>query len=437
MQVSRLDRQLLCTTAMAGTVAIRGGPRNRILYVTHASPVPAKLGPARRHYHMLGQLCRFYNVHVLSLGNSGEAEAFGAEMRGRVAGFTYAHGAEARPARVARKLARTIAGQCDFLPVIEPRLRTCCVELTQAQPFSGIFLSTVLLRGLPLPDGVPIIGDTHNVEFDVLRRMAEAGDGFLIRSYAARQWRATRREEQRCANRVDLLLATSDRDRHVFESELGVHGVEVVPNGVDLKEFSPAPSTCGANTVMFSGLMSYYPNQQAIRWFLQAVFPSVRQAVPSAKLIVAGAAPPRWLVNLADDSLEVTGRVDDMRPYLRRAAVVVVPLLIGGGTRVKILEAQAIGRPVVSTTVGAEGLGLQHGDSVLFADDAKSFAARVIDVLTDGRLAADLATRGRQHVVRHFDWDRIGDRLGCLLHQRLGIVPSAPENGPTAQAVGA
>jgi polysaccharide biosynthesis protein PslH len=385
-------------------------PRARILYITHTSPVPAKIGPARRHYHVLAQLCRFYDVHLLFLGSSHEADAFAREFDERVTGFTYATRAARGGRKVARKLLRTLTARCDFLPVLEPDFRSCCASVTRTQTFSGILLSTVLLGGLPLPDGIPLIGDTHNVEFDVLRR-------------------ATRREEQRCARSVDLLLATSDRDRALFEAELGVSDVAVVPNGIDLLEFSPAPAPAIANTIVFSGLMSYYPNQQAVRWFLQAVFPSVRRMVPTAKLIVAGAAPPRWLCNLADDHVEVTGWVTDIRPYLRRAAVVIAPLRIGGGTRVKILEAQAIGRPVVSTSLGAEGLGLHDADSVLIADDAVTFAARVVDVLTDPGLAAALARNGRQHVVRHFDWDLIGERLSGLLHERIGLVPRAPGGG--------
>jgi glycosyltransferase involved in cell wall biosynthesis len=403
--------------------------RARILYITHTSPVPAKIGPARRHYHVLAQLCRFYDVHLLFLGSSREADAFAREFDARVTGFTCATRAALGGGKVARKLLRTLTARCDFLPVLEPDFRSCCASVTRAQSFSGIVLSSVLLGGLPLPDGIPLVGDTHNVEFDVLRRTAAAADHFLLRHYAARQWRATRREEQRCARTVNLLLATSDRDRALFESELGVRDVAVVPNGIDLLEFSPAPMPPVANTIVFSGLMSYYPNQQGVRWFLQAVFPSIRRMVPNAKLVVAGAAPPRWLCSLADDHVEVTGWVTDIRPYLRRAAVAIAPLRIGGGTRVKILEAQAIGRPVVSTSLGAEGLGLEDADSVLIADAAATFAARVVDVLTDPGLAARLARNGRQHVVRHFNWDLIGERLSGLLHERIGLVPRAPNGG--------
>jgi glycosyltransferase involved in cell wall biosynthesis len=394
---------------------------SRILYICYASPAHARLGPARRHYHILDQLCRFYDVHLLSLGSGSDAEVFAREFGTRIAGYAFAPRSGGAARTFVRKAWRTLAGRCDFLPVHEPALRRLCAEITSAQSFDAILLSILLLRGLPLPRGVPIVGDTHNAEFDVFRRMAAMSDSLLHRQYATRQWRAMRREEQRCGDAVDMVLATSNRDRDVFETELGLNNVVVIPNGIDLAEFvAPSPPPDPA-TIVFSGLMSYYPNEQAMRWFLDAIFPVVRRKLPHARLVIAGAAPPRWLIDRADDRIEVTGRVPDIRPYLARAMVVIAPLLIGGGTRVKILEAAAMGKPVVSTTVGAEGLDLRDGDSILLADDPPSFADHVISLLEDPARAARIGGNGRRHVAEHFDWDRIGERVSRLLHARLGL----------------
>jgi glycosyltransferase involved in cell wall biosynthesis len=318
-------------------------------------------------------------------------------------------------------VAQTLLGRCDFLPALETELRQACARVTAADRFDAIVLSSVLLGSLPLPDDVPVVADTHNVEFDVLRRTAAYADRVLLRQYARRQWPATRREERRCGERVDLLLATSGRDRDVFERELGLRRVAVVPNGIDLTEFVPPDHAPEPDTILFSGLMSYFPNQQAIRWFLQEVFPAVLRGRPGVRLVVAGAAPPRWLSALAGPRVEVTGLVPDIRPHVARAAVVVAPLMIGGGTRVKILEALAMARPVVSTAVGAEGLGLEHGTSVLFAEEPSAFADAILAVLGDAALARQLGTRGRQHVAEHFDWDRIGDHARRVLASGVGL----------------
>jgi len=394
---------------------------SRVLYIAYASPVPSRLGPARRHYHLLEQLARFYDVHFLCVGDESEAEAFALHFGDRVRDFTFVRRSAGLYGRHARKLARTLLGRCDFLPALEPALQQACARVTGTHAFDAIVLSSVLLRSLPLPEHVPIVGDTHNVEFDVLRRTAAHADRALLRHYARRQWPATRREERRCGEAVDLVLATSARDRHMFERELGLRRVAVVPNGIDLTEFAPSTRAPAPDTILFSGLMSYFPNQQAVRWFLRDVFPTVLRGRPGARLVVAGADPPRWLTALAGPNLEVTGRVPDIRPFVARASVVVAPLMIGGGTRVKILEALAMARPMVSTSIGAEGLDLAHGTSALLADDAAGFADAILTVLGDPRLADQLGSCGRLHVTEHFDWNRIGEEARTLLASGIGL----------------
>ena len=357
----------------------------------------------------------------MSTAQPSEALSCADHFRGRVASFHFSGTRANRRRGQARKVLRTLAGRCDFLPVLDPGLRRLSREVAAALAVDGIVLSSILLRDLPLPDGIPLVGDTHNAEFDVLRRTAGLADNVLLRRYASRQWPSTRRQEQHCGRRVDLVLTTSDRDRLVFEQELGLSGIAVVPNGIDLSEFAPGGRPPRPGTIVFSGLMSYYPNQQAVRWFLDDIFPLVLQKVPTARFVVAGAAPPRWLTARADERLEVTGWVPDIRPYLRQAAVVIAPLRVGGGTRVKILEAQATARPVVSTALGAEGLNLRHDESVLIADDAASFASRVVDVLRDRELAERIGRAGRRHVEDHFDWNQIGEALSRCLDSRLGL----------------
>jgi polysaccharide biosynthesis protein PslH len=395
---------------------------SRVLYITHTSPVPAKIGPSRRHYHILGQLSRFYEVHLLSLGTQTQAEMFDAGLKNRVAGYDYALSQYSGTGKFVRKARRTLTGRCDFLPVLEPSLRSLCRQITCEDSFDAIVLSIVLLRGLPLPKRIPIVGDTHNVESDVLARTATIAESFPRRQYARWQAFSTFREECRCGRQVDLLLANSERDREMFEGKFGVEEVEVIPNGVDIGEFSPSRTMGEPGTILFTGLMSYYPNQQAMRWFLDKVFPLILETIPSAKLIVAGARPPDWLMTRSNVPLEVTGPVPDMRPYFERARVVIAPLMIGGGTRVKILEAQAMARPVVSTSLGAEGLDVRDGQSILLADDAASFAAQVVRVLRDDEIALKLGAAGRADVVSTYDWNRIGERLEEVLRRRLGLV---------------
>lgn len=407
--------------AQRSSLPLKG--RSRILYIAAASPVPSKIGPARRNFHIIDQLSRFYDVSVLSLGSACDAAMFSVEMGNRVPVSRFAPVRPGSRRKFARKVWRTLTNRCDFLPALEPQLQRECANITTIGCFEAIVLSTVMLSSLPLPEGVPVIGDTHNVDFDVLRRMSRSADSWLRRIHASAQWQATRRTERRGAHRVSLLLTTSVRDREVFQRELDVSNVAVIPNGIDLTEFRFAEGPGEPGVILFSGLMAYYPNQQAVRWFLDHVFPSVQRRYPTATFVVAGAAPPRWLRARACERVHVTGLVTDMRPYFARASVVVAPLFVAGGTRVKILEAQAMGRPVVATSMGAEGLDARHGESILLADSPTNFADGVVQLLADPLLAARLAMEGRRHVSQRYDWNRIGEQLGTLLHTRLGLEP--------------
>ena len=395
--------------------------RSRILYVSGTPLVPSKLGPARRNHHMLEQLSRFYDVAAITVGGPQDRELLAAAFGDRIRQLTVVPSHVGPPLKFVRKAWRTALGKCDFLPVLEPELQRACRALRFSQPYDAIVLSSLLLCSLHLPAHVPVVADTHNAEFDIHRRTAAVADDILRRWYSARQAPSTRADERRCGIRARLVLATSERDRDLFQSELGIRHVAVVPNGIDLREFTPAGPSI-APVILFTGLLSYYPNQQGVRWFLDQVFPRVLEQVPNARVVVAGAAPPQWLLSRRSARVEVTGEVTDMCPYIRSAAAVIAPLMIGGGTRVKILEAQAMARPVVSTTIGAEGLLQRPGDTLLIADDADTFGRQLVRVLTTPPEAHALALRGRAHVVGLFDWDRIGDRLNQLLGMRLGLL---------------
>jgi glycosyltransferase involved in cell wall biosynthesis len=408
------------TTTTASARASCGA--SRVLYISSASPVPSKIGPSRRHYHILGQLLRFYDVQLLSIGRQTDPELFEKQFGNKVVKFDYAVSESPTAIKYIRKSWLTLTGRCDFLPARNRTLRTLCKRVTASQRFDAIILSTSLLNRLPLPRDVPIVADTHNVESDVLARTSMLAETFGRRMYARFQRPSTFKEERRCTLKAALLLATSEHDKTTFQRLMNVPNIAVIPNGVDLREFRPIGGIGEPGEILFTGLMSYYPNQQAIRWFLEEVFPKVQLAIPAARLIVAGAAPPQWLLGRRSPAVVVSGAVPDMRPYFHRARVVIAPLKIGGGTRVKILEAQAMERPVVSTSLGAEGLNTRSS-AIVLADDADCFAAQVIRLLCDDTLALQLAVKGRQIVEREYDWDHIGERLEAILSERIGLKP--------------
>jgi sugar transferase (PEP-CTERM/EpsH1 system associated) len=274
-----------------------------------------------------------------------------------------------------------------------------------------LFPAVNLPRRLPCP----AVMFTHNVEAEIWRRHAETKTGRVGRFLYGVQHRRMLRFEERTLRRFDGVLAVSDADRETFE-RLYPGAVRepahVVPTGVDTGFFSPAASPPSGRQLVFTGSMDWLPNEDAMLFFCREILPIIRQEEPGVSLAVVGRAPTPAVQRLAADAgITVTGRVDDVRPYMRDAAVYVVPLRIGGGTRLKIFEAMAMGKAVVSTTVGAEGLPVASGTHVVLADDPRAFAGAVVDLLrnVDNRRRIEAAARAL--VVERYDWSAVAGEL--------------------------
>ena len=261
-------------------------------YIPYASPVPvpARSGPPPLTTSSTAR-ARSTTSTSCAIGDAAEAEAFARQFGDRVHGFTFVPRSAGLRRRHARKLARTMLGRCDFLPALEPALRAGVrardrrARLRRHRAVVGAAAARCRCR-----QDVPVVGDTHNVEFDVLRRTAAHANRLLLRHYARRQWPATRREERRCGEAVDLVLATSARDRAGFRAaNSGCGASPWCRTGSISPSSSPPADAPEPDTILFSGLMSYFPNQQAIRWFLHDVFPAVLRRRPGARLVVAGA----------------------------------------------------------------------------------------------------------------------------------------------------
>lgn len=257
--------------------------------------------------------------------------------------------------------------------------------------------------------------DTHNLLSPLYARLVETARDPATRSYCWLQWTRMCRYEPALLRQAERVLVCSELERE----QLLVWGVDrslVVPNGVDTAGFTPEgprarPAGAGLELV-FTGGMDYLPNSEGMAWFLREIFPRILAAEPAARLCVVGKNPSPALRELGRaGSVEFTGRVEDVRPFARSAQVFVVPLRIGGGTRLKILEALAMQLPLVSTRVGAEGLELAHGEHLLLADTPEEFAAAVLELGRDRQRAESLARRGRERVLERYDWSAVSAPL--------------------------
>lgn len=253
----------------------------------------------------------------------------------------------------------------------------------------------------------PIALNCHNVEHIILKRYAMLERNPVKKFYAELESHFMRIAECRSCHQVSAVLVCSEVDRElllVFRPNLPI---VVAPNVVDTDSLSNVNSSfsSGDPVVLFQGGMDWYPNRDAVEYFARDVLPQIRLSFPNVRFVIAGRNPPaRFVQKFRQDSLiEFTGTVPAMRPYLAAASLVVVPLRIGGGTRIKILEACAAGKAVVSTTVGAEGLNLEAGKEIIVADDPSEFAASVIDLLNDPHRCETIATLARAAVVQRYN----------------------------------
>lgn len=274
------------------------------------------------------------------------------------------------------------------------------------------------------------IFDAHNAVWTIVERMASNAAWFL-RPVAALEARRVKRYEGMLLQAFDYTLAVTEPDRRLLLEAAASHGgqeaaktlasrMQVIPIAVDTCELQPVRRRPGSLNLMTLGTLHYPPNADGIRWFIHEVFPQVRAQAPGATLMIVGKNPPQDFINLAAEQpgvFEVTGYVPDLQPYFEQAALVMIPVRSGGGMRVRILEAFARGMPVVTTTVGLEGIEARPGDEVIVADDPDALAAAVVNLLKDETEQRRLAENGRRLAEQRYDWQVVLAQMGSVYQE--------------------
>jgi sugar transferase (PEP-CTERM/EpsH1 system associated) len=293
-------------------------------------------------------------------------------------------------------------------PQVGRRLR----ELLDAGCYDLIVCDFLVTAGvMGWPSHIPTVIFAHNVEAVIWRRRLQVDKRMLWRLVAWREWRAMGRAERQYTKLADHVLTVSEDDRKAFAEYLPSEKLTTIPTGVDLEYFRPVQADRRSDTLVFTGTMDWMPNEDAILYFCSAILPLIRERVPDVRLRVVGRKPTRKILALkeADARFEVTGTVDDIRPFVHDATVYVVPLRIGGGTRIKIFEAMAMGMAVVSTTIGAEGLPVEHGKNILLADTPQTFADSTVRLLKEPMARQRIGNSARALVEQRYDWTAVTD----------------------------
>ena len=302
-------------------------------------------------------------------------------------------------------------------------------QLVGEQSFDAIQVESVHLiayaqRIRELAPTVPILCDWHNIESEIQDRYAENLPRGLRAIYARRTAHLLRRYEQKFIRLGDAHTVCSERERQLLLSFDPRARVAVIENGVDVSYFSQVAELLGGSrrTVVYVGLMEYHANVDAVGYFAREVWPRVRQLRPELEFKIVGARPTAEVLALANQpGITVTGTVDDLRPYYREALAAVVPLRVGGGTRLKILEAMAAGVPVISTSLGAEGLTAENGKEILLADTPPAMAEALAGLDEASPEWRRLSENGSRLVLSRYDWTVIGKKLVRVYAENLGV----------------
>jgi glycosyltransferase involved in cell wall biosynthesis len=385
-----------------------------ILCVTPYLPSPPGFGGQRRLHGLFTGLARSHRMSVVSLVNASEnherSVAATREYCREV--VTVGNPAFALPLRAKRTLQlRSLLSPRSFewLTHVLPELQAQVRRMLSERRYDVVLFEFTHLaphrRGLP--DGPLYLLDEHNVEYEILRRTALSETGALRKLYNGVNWRKLRAEEHAAWRSFDGVSVTSTHDRDLVLRDLPRTRVAVVPNAVDLEFFAPRPDVEPVpGTLLFFGAINYFPNADGLQHFLTSIFPHL----PQARLSVVGHTPES-LFALSSERIAMKGFVDDVREEIAKAAVVIAPLRVGGGTRLKILEAMAMGKPIVSTPEGAEGLEVVDGRDVLLAREPREFARKVAQVLAEPGLARTLGANARKLAEDRYGWPASVARL--------------------------
>ncbi|HTU66396.1 MAG TPA: glycosyltransferase family 4 protein [Steroidobacteraceae bacterium] len=388
----------------------------KILAVTTRSPWPLHEGRALRTYNILREIARNHEVHLATFLQAQEEVDGLHEMR-KFCAEVYGEPLYLDSPR--RELLVDLAADVvDAAPILASKYRRAAMRAKIAEWLRTKNIDVLHLDMLHLGEYVPLAGRTpvvlvqHNVEAVIIQRRIETTKNALARAYLKYQHRKLETYEKRICESVDEVVTVSDLDSEQLRKLAPGGSYTAVPNGVDSNYFETKRIAKKPGALVYVGGLNWFPNLDAIRYFTAEILPRIQKRVPEVSLTVVGKLPSEAIAAEFKHlpNVRLTGTVDDVRPYIDEASAYVVPLRIGGGTRLKILDALSMSSALVSTAVGCEGLNVNPGEHLQVADEPQAFADAVVNVLSNPELARSLGAAGRARVCSHYDWPSIARR---------------------------
>jgi glycosyltransferase involved in cell wall biosynthesis len=409
------------------------GQRLDILCVSQMPASPPRFGAQARMHGLMTQLARRHDLTAVMLVDDGFdvdecRRAMQAYCRDVVL-VQNPYGRDGLAKRLLQLRSLVSASSFDRLRVTLPALQGALDQVLRARRFDIVnlefpYLGHCVLRQAPPGEKLPrLVVDSHEIAYDLARQFAAAGTNLGRRLYAGANWRKLRREEIGTYGEADGVYLCSADDEQRLRDAIPDARTVVIPNAADIDYYQPRrtdPAPDG-RTVVYFGLLSTIPNIDAVTHFVRDIWPRIAKAHPDARCKIIGGRPPPSLLALAGPGIELTGFVPDLRPHLAAAAAVVVPLRLGGGTRLKIVEAMAMGKAIVSTSLGAEGIEAVPGRDIIIEDQPAAFADAVSRLLAEPDRAARIGAAARQAAVEKYAWGAAAQALEGFYREILEV----------------
>lgn len=397
-----------------------------ILFFSPTVPYPAIDGGRIRVLNLVSRLCRIHKVTLLTfitLPTDEQGIDYMRRMGMAVAGVRLSGQNSTMSYRsllrsfIQRKPVTVVKYYCtDMVAVLKNLLKSRSFDIIH---FEMIHTGQYLMMENDIYHSAKTVLGEQNIDSNVWYRLSQTEANPLKKLTYYSQYRAFAKYESKICGEFDACTCVSTQDREKLMSICPEASIDVIPNGVDLDYFKPGDLEEDAASLVFTGSMDWHPNEDAVLYFCDYILPIIRVKLPEVRFYIVGSNPtPRVLDLRRIEGVIVTGSVEDVRPYIARGAVYVVPIRVGGGTRLKILQALAMEKAVVSTTIGCEGQELQPGQHLLAADEPQQFANAVIRLIKDKALRRRLGENGRAFVKERYDWDVIVRKLD-LLYRKL------------------
>jgi len=400
-----------------------------VLVVSAHLPYPPRWGFGTRVYQLMRQISSRHDATLLCYAAPGDenVERLRQEFPVEVV-HREKQGVAGKRASQLRSLASRVP--YDVWTTHSREMQRVIDRLCAEKSFDIVQLESTLLALFEFPPEARIVIDEHNVDYEVYARMHETERSPLRRAFYRSQERRFERFEQRGWQEVEAVVATSEREAEIMRRHAPDTPVTAVPNGVDVEYFRPDSAPVEPGTLVFNGVLDYRPNIDGVNFLVDDVLPLVRKHRPDVRLTVVGRGSDADVKALRRRGVDATGEVPDVRPYLQGAEVVVVPIRMGSGTRLKVVEGLAMGRPVVSTTLGCEGVNVRDGEHLLIGDTAAAFAMQIVHLFEHPEVGEALGRAGRQLTEREYSWDYAGERLEQV-YQQLSLPGSKPRDRVT------